>query len=111
MGHGLYSCRQAAEGWASEARHWVRGSNEWNYAAGHFTQMVWKKTSQLGCGWANCPGRGVFMVCHYNEAGALPGGAHLFASPHSFLVGAGSMSSAWLCCWLRLPVQRRGQLS
>jgi trans-aconitate methyltransferase len=33
---------------------------------GHFTQMVWKDTCKIGCGWS-----GNYMVCRYSPAGNI----------------------------------------
>ncbi|KAJ4150208.1 hypothetical protein LMH87_010967 [Akanthomyces muscarius] len=37
---------------------------------GHFTQLVWKSTSRMGCGWAWCDNFGEhFVVCSYEKPG------------------------------------------
>jgi hypothetical protein len=44
---------------------------------GHFTQLVWRDTVSVGCGWTDCAGRngleGVFVVCNYYPAGNVLG--------------------------------------
>jgi len=42
---------------------------------GHFTQVVWKGSQQLGCGVASCPAipGGTFYVCRYVPAGNVQG--------------------------------------
>lgn len=44
---------------------------------GHFTQLVWRSTVSVGCGWTDCNGRngldGVLMVCNYYPAGNIVG--------------------------------------
>jgi hypothetical protein len=53
---------------------WYEEVCEYNYArpgfgpAGHFTQLVWRASRQLGCGRAIC-GRDVYWVCRYSPAG------------------------------------------
>lgn len=50
-------------------------------AYSHFTQIVWKATQTIGCGWASCPpgfmwGGGnnePFLVCSYWPAGNYAG--------------------------------------
>jgi len=45
------------------------------YAVGHYTQMVWANTKQVGCGTAApSPGGHAFsiLVCRYDPAGNLP---------------------------------------
>ncbi|KAL6743738.1 hypothetical protein Aduo_016745 [Ancylostoma duodenale] len=40
---------------------------------GHYTQMVWQKTSAIGCGIVNCPTM-TYVVCNYKEAGNMLNG-------------------------------------
>jgi glioma pathogenesis-related protein 2 len=53
---------------------WYEEIGEYNYAspgfgpAGHFTQVIWRGSRQLGCGKAIC-GRDVYWVCRYSPAG------------------------------------------
>ncbi len=70
MGLGVYGCAQSVAGWAGEVVHWTPGSNDFNYNAGHFTALVWKGTTAVGCGMASCgPVSGQFVVCHFNPPG------------------------------------------
>ena len=41
-------------------------------ATGHFTQVVWKATTDVGCGWARCV-FGTFLVCNYKGPGNYEG--------------------------------------
>jgi pathogenesis-related protein 1 len=40
---------------------------------GHYTQVVWRKSTDLGCGFATCSGGGGFVndiwICNYAPAG------------------------------------------
>lgn len=46
------------------------------------TQMVWKATTELGCGAADCgPSRGVMYVCRYNPPGNVIGTFNEQVSP------------------------------
>ena len=38
-------------------------------ATGHFTQVVWKATTQVGCGVAMSNDGGVYGVCQYTPPG------------------------------------------
>lgn len=40
----------------------------------HFSQLVWKSSTQVGCGVALCPAASV-VVCWYNPAGNMGGSA------------------------------------
>lgn len=42
-------------------------------ATGHFTQLVWASTRQLGCGSVTCNGLDLW-VCNYDPAGNVEGG-------------------------------------
>jgi uncharacterized protein YkwD len=61
------SAREAVDLWYEEI-------GEYNYAApgfgpaGHFTQLIWRGSKQLGCARAICPGY-VYWVCRYSPAG------------------------------------------
>lgn len=44
---------------------------------GHFTQLVWKSTSRMGCGWARCDNLGQYVVvCSYETPGNWAGRTH-----------------------------------
>jgi len=36
---------------------------------GHYTQMVWRETTKVGCGLKKCPGMGAYIVCDYAKPG------------------------------------------
>lgn len=41
---------------------------------GHFTQMVWKDTTAIGCAWKQCPGSvGTLVACEYAPHGNIVG--------------------------------------
>ena len=60
---------------------WYNEIKDWNFATsaskggvtGHFTQVVWKASTKLGCGVASCPGmlmaNSIFVVCRYSPQG------------------------------------------
>jgi pathogenesis-related protein 1 len=65
-------------GWASEGACYTYGPISQNDscpctpssggACGHYTQLVWRGTTELGCGVATCPGKEVW-VCNYKPPG------------------------------------------
>ncbi|CDR47647.1 CYFA0S35e00716g1_1 [Cyberlindnera fabianii] len=38
---------------------------------GHFTQLVWKDTTQLGCVVQSCPSNRIYLICEYYTAGNI----------------------------------------
>ena len=54
--------------WASEARDYRYRSNTCRGVCGHYTQIIWSDTREVGCGVARDAGREVW-VCNYNPPG------------------------------------------
>lgn len=59
------------------------GSGGFSSETGHFTQVVWKGTSRLGCATVNCPGLGNYFTCEYADAGNYEGQYQENVSPPS----------------------------
>jgi uncharacterized protein YkwD len=57
-------------------RMWAGEIDRYNYSpiyefeprSGHYSQLVWRKTTNIGCGRASC-GRNAVVVCRYSPAG------------------------------------------
>lgn len=75
---GGFSVTQLVDMWGNEKQHFTPGtfpnvSNTGNWAdVGHYTQVVWRSTTEVGCGLASGNGSDV-LVCHYNPAGNFTG--------------------------------------
>jgi pathogenesis-related protein 1 len=54
--------------WASEVRDYSYRSNTCHGVCGHYTQLVWNNTREVGCAVASEPGREVW-VCNYDPPG------------------------------------------
>ena len=74
-----YSALDASKGWYSEIEHYTHGvlnSSNWS-KTGHYTQMVWKSTTQVGIAVAKCSNGAIIIVANYN-----PGGNYMGESPY-----------------------------
>ncbi len=70
-----YSALDASKSWYSEIEFYTHGeisSSNWS-KTGHYTQMVWKKTSQVGIAVAKCSDGAIIIVANYDPAGNFMG--------------------------------------
>ena len=58
----------AVKWWYDEVNNYNFGTPTWSNAVGHFTQVVWKGSKQVGCGVAAC-GDKTYWVCRYTPTG------------------------------------------
>ena len=60
--------------WYSEVTSYdfATGQSTDGQAVGHFTQVIWASTTELGCGIARCGGQDIF-VCNYSPPGNYVG--------------------------------------
>ncbi|GLC34467.1 hypothetical protein PLESTF_000535100 [Pleodorina starrii] len=77
------SCVSATDSWYDEVSQYRFTRRPWTdnrpnfYNIGHFTQLVWKSSTKLGCGAAK--GRNCYVVaCHYSPAGNMIGDSSFY---------------------------------
>jgi pathogenesis-related protein 1 len=71
---GRYGVVDAVKAWESEKAHY-RGQPlhpSDSYDIGHYTQMVWRHSKQIGCAKAECLGN-LIVVCNYDPPGNVLG--------------------------------------
>ena len=66
---------QVVDNWASEKADYNYASNTCaaGKVCGHYTQVVWRSTVEIGCGRAVCQDNSQVWVCNYNPAGNIIG--------------------------------------
>ena len=67
---------RAVEAWAEEISDYDYESNTCTGVCGHYTQIVWRESTRVGCGFADCStltgasfGSGRLWVCNYDPPG------------------------------------------
>jgi len=67
---GNATAKGAVDSWASEGANFTP-PNTCNGICGHYTQVVWRTSVNLGCALQNCPGLqfGSTIVCDYGPGG------------------------------------------
>lgn len=71
---GYYGVADAVRAWESEKSMYhgkPLDSSNW-YPSGHYTQMVWRSTTHIGCAKTECRGN-VIIVCNYDPPGNILG--------------------------------------
>ncbi len=69
---GAIDLKEAVDTWYDEGK--LYNFKSWGFSAdtGHFTQVVWRDSIEIGCGAATCP-EGDLLVCNYSPAGNVQG--------------------------------------
>ena len=81
VGENIYAssaqpdAQDAVRDWVSEQADYDYASNACGGVCGHYTQVVWRDTLEIGCAVGDCPGlqfRGT-IVCDYGPGGNVNG--------------------------------------
>ncbi|KAK0445330.1 CAP domain-containing protein [Desarmillaria tabescens] len=74
---GYASPSASVAAWGDEGKQYSCSNPGFSSATGHFTQLVWKSTTKVGCGRVNCNGSngtpGWYLTCEYSPAGNIVG--------------------------------------
>jgi hypothetical protein len=58
--------------WYDEIKIYKFPNGGFSMRTGHFTQLVWRSTKQVGCGHVQCKGNDIY-VCEYDPPGNWEG--------------------------------------
>jgi pathogenesis-related protein 1 len=65
--------QDAVDAWGNEVQDYDYASNTCHGVCGHYTQVVWKSTSEVGCAMTVCSDKGQLWVCQYTSRGNMVG--------------------------------------
>ncbi|QLQ78501.1 hypothetical protein HG537_0A07480 [Torulaspora globosa] len=69
-----YDVTGSVDAWYNEIKSYDYNNPSFSSSTGHFTQVVWKSTTQVGCGIKQCNNAwGSYIICSYNPAGNMIG--------------------------------------
>ena len=71
---GYYTVADAIDSWGAEKKDYNYNKNKCKSGAmcGHYTQIVWKNTTKVGCAQIECGGM-ITWVCNYDPPGNYVG--------------------------------------
>ncbi|ELR02131.1 hypothetical protein VC83_06969 [Pseudogymnoascus destructans] len=74
---GYPNATSSIDAWGTERSEYDFKKAEFSHETGHFTQVVWKDTTSVGCGRRECDGKGGspgwYVVCEYYPPGNVIG--------------------------------------
>ena len=65
--------QEVTDSWGDEIKEYHYADNSCSGVCGHYTQVVWKDTREMGCARAVCDDNAQIWVCSYSPAGNLVG--------------------------------------
>lgn len=79
LAEGFATPALAINAWAAEEQQYNWAKADFSETTGHFTQLVWKSTTKVGCGAVNCSNsaadgaNGWLLFCEYTPPGNVVG--------------------------------------
>ncbi|KAI5457640.1 CAP domain-containing protein [Mariannaea sp. PMI_226] len=70
---GYVNATASVRAWGDEREEYNFHAGKFSEKTGHFTQLVWKDTTDVGCGRRLCGSRGWYLVCEYWPRGNVVG--------------------------------------
>ena len=65
--------KHVTDSWGNEIKDYDYTSNSCSGVCGHYTQVVWKDTKEVGCAMSVCGDKSQIWVCSYAPAGNVVG--------------------------------------
>jgi len=74
---GYGSIEASIDAWYEEISDYSFSDPGFSEGTGHFTQVVWVASTEIGCAWVACNGQngtpGSYLMCEYQTAGNVLG--------------------------------------
>ena len=67
------SPQEVTDTWGDEIKDYNYATNSCSGVCGHYTQLVWKDTKEVGCAMSVCDDNGQIWVCSYYPPGNMVG--------------------------------------
>ena len=66
---GLVDVERIFNDWYDEKNKYDFNKNKYQKGTGHFTQMIWKETKEIGFGWDTSENNKFYFLAYYYPAG------------------------------------------